>query len=153
MKKIILSYIVIFFAIAVNAQIENPVKWTYSAKKISTDIYELHMTAAVSGKWHIYSQDLPEGGVVPTSISLDKNPLIKADGKATEVGKMEKKYDQNFKMNLKYYSNKVDFVQKVKLKSSISTIAKGKITYMVCNDEKCLPPKDVPFAIIINPKG
>ena len=153
MKKIILSALVLFFAITVSAQIQDPVKWTYSAKKISADTYELHMTATVSGKWHIYSQDIPEGGAVPTSFIFDKNPLVKTDGKVAEIGKLEKVYDKNFKMNLKFYSNKVDFVQKVKLKTAINTVAKGKITFMVCNDEKCLPPKDVAFAIKINPKG
>ena len=153
MKKIILSALVLFFAITVSAQTQDPVKWTYSAKKISADTYELHMTATVSGKWHIYSQDIPEGGAVPTSFTFDKNPLVKTDGKVAEIGKLEKVYDKNFKMNLKFYSNKVDFVQKVKLKTAINTVAKGKITFMVCNDEKCLPPKDVAFAIKINPKG
>ena len=152
-KKIILSAIVLFFAIAVQAQIENPVKWTYTAKKISADTYELHITATISPKWHIYAQDIPEGGAVPTSFTFDKNPLLKTDGKVLEVGKMEKSYNKDFKMNLKYYSNKVDFVQKIKLKTAINTVAKGKLTFMVCNDEKCLPPKDVTFAIKINPKG
>ena len=153
MKKIILSALVLIFAITVNAQIQDPVKWTYSAKKISADTYELHMTATVSGKWHIYSQDIPAGGAVPTSFTFDKNPLVKTDGKVAEIGKLEKVFDKNFNMNLKFYSNKVDFVQKVKLKTAINTVAKGKITFMVCNDEKCLPPKDVAFAIKINPKG
>ena len=153
MKKIILSLVVLFFVAVANAQIENPVIWTYSSKKISADTYELHMTATVSPKWHIYSQDIPEGGAVPTSIILDKNPLVKAEGKVAEIGKQEKVFDKNFNMNLKFYANKVDFVQKVKIKNLINTIAKGKITYMVCNDVKCLPPKDVPFAIKINPKG
>ena len=153
MKKIILSAVVLFFAIAAKAQIEKPVTWSYAAKKISADTYELHITATVSGKWHIYSQDIPEGGAVPTSFTFDKNPLIKTDGKVAEIGKLEKVYDKNFKMNLKFYSKKVDFVQKIKLKTPVSTIAKGKINFMVCNDEKCLPPSDVAFAIKINPKG
>jgi Disulphide bond corrector protein DsbC len=153
MKKIILSAIVLFFALAVEAQIENPVKWTFTAKKITADTYELHMTATITSKWHIYSQDIPDGGVIPTSFTFDKNPLIKTDGAVTEVGKMEKVYDKNFKMNLKFYSNKVDFVQKIKLKSNINTVTKGKINFMVCNDERCLPAKDVTFAIKINPKG
>ncbi len=152
-KKIILSAMVLFFGIMAQAQIENPVKWTYTAKKISADTYELHITATIASKWHIYAQDIPEGGAVPTSFVFDKNPLLKTDGKVLEVGKMEKSYNKDFKMNLKYYSNKVDFVQKVKLKTAVSTIAKGKLTFMVCNDEKCLPPKDVTFAIKINPKG
>ena len=135
------------------AQMENPVKWTYSAKKIKGDMYELHMTATLEPKWHIYSQDIKGDGPVPTSFAFDKNPVVKTDGAVAEVGKLEKDFDKNFNMTLKYYGNKVDFVQRVKLKSAVNTFAKGKITYMVCNDKKCLPPKDVPFSIKIDPKS
>lgn len=152
MKKILLFCVVLFFAAASHAQIENPVKWTYSVKKLKEGKYELHMTAALDGKWHIYAQDAGEGPE-PTSFTFDKNPLIKFDENVVEVGKLEKQYDPNFKSTLKFYSGKVDFVQKVKLKSAVKTMAKGKITYMVCNDKKCLPPKDLYFSVKIDPKG
>jgi hypothetical protein len=29
------------------------------------------------------------------------------------------------------------------------TIAKGKIEYMTCNDQKCLPPEDINFSVAI----
>jgi hypothetical protein len=152
MKKIILSLVVLFFVAAANAQVENPVTWVYSAKKISADVYELHMTATLQPKWHIYAQAAGDGPV-PTSFSFDKSPLIKLDGNVKEAGKMLKEYDPNFKSTLNFYANKVDFVQKIKMKALATTMAKGKVTYMVCNDQKCLPPKDVAFAIKINPKG
>ncbi len=153
MKKILLSFLSFLFFAAAFAQMENPVKWIYSAKKIKADLYELHMTAVLEPKWHIYSQDIKGDGPVPTSFAFDKNPLVKADGKVVEMGKQEKEYDKNFGMTLKYYGNKVDFVQKIKLKALVATIAKGKITYMVCNDKKCLPPKDIPFSIRIDPRS
>jgi Disulphide bond corrector protein DsbC len=153
MKKIILAIVVMFFTAASYAQIENPVKWTYTAKKISADTYELHLTATLQPKWHIYSQDIKGDGPVPTSITLDKNPLVKTDGAVAEIGKVEQEYNKDFKLNLKFYSNKVDFVQKVKVKAGVATVAKGKVTFMVCDDKKCLPPKDLAFSIKINPKG
>ena len=153
MKKVILSFLLFFFFAAAFAQMENPVKWTYTAKKIKDDVYELHMTAVLEPKWHIYSQDIGGDGPVPTSFAYDKNPLVKPDGKVAEIGKLQKEYDKNFGITLKYYGNKVDFVQKLKLKAAVATIAKGKITYMVCNDKKCLPPKDVPFSIKIDPRS
>lgn len=152
MKKIILFLLVTTVAISVNAQIENPIKWTYTAKKVKADVYELHMTAVLEPKWHIYAQVAGEGPE-PTAFSFAKNPIIKLEGAVTEIGKLEKQFDKNFNSTLQFYGNKVDFVQKVKLKSPISTIAKGTVTYMVCNDKKCLPPKDVPFSIKIDPKS
>ncbi len=152
MKKIILFLLVVVFVINANAQIENPVKWTYTSKKISDGKYELHMTAILEGKWHIYSQQAGEGPVA-TEFKFDKNPVLKTEGSIAEVGKINKEYDKNFKSILKFYGNKVDFVQKVNVKNNIATVAKGKVTYMVCNDQKCLPPKDVAFAIKIDPKS
>jgi DsbC/DsbD-like thiol-disulfide interchange protein len=152
MRKFILAIVVMFFAATVNAQIENPIKWAYTAKKINPDTYELHITATLQPKWHIYAQDAGEGPV-STSITLDKNPLIKMDGAVMEIGKKEKMYDGNFKSTLNFYSTKVDFVQKVKVKAGVATVAKGKVNFMVCNDMKCLPPKDLSFSIKINPKG
>ena len=146
MKKIITGMILLMFTGLVNAQINNPVKWTYTAKKIADKTYELHMTASIDGNWHLYAQDAGEGPE-PTVFSFTANPLIKFDGKVKEIGKLEKSYDNNFKSVLKYYAKKVDFVQKIKVKSSIATIVKGSVSFMVCNDRQCLPPKEVEFKI------
>ena len=152
MKKIFISIVVLIFAFFNSkAQLENPVVWTYTAKKINSKQYELHMTANIQPNWHIYSQDAGEGPE-PTSFSFSKNPLVKFDGKIAEIGKLEKAFDPNFNSTLKFYNNKVDFVQKVSLKSIASTVIKGTLTFMVCNDRKCLPPKDVPFSIKIQGK-
>ena len=148
MKKLILSFFIFILFKSVHAQIENPVQWAYSATKVADKTYEIHMTANIKGKWHIYSQDAGEGPE-PTSFQFSKNPLVKLDGKVKEDGELEKTYDPNFKSTLKYYSNKVDFIQKIKVKSSASTLLKGAITYMVCDDKRCLPPKEFPFSVKI----
>lgn len=146
----ILTLLLLVVTVA-SAQLDNPVKWVYSAKKIADKTYELHMSASIDGNWHIYAQDAGEGPE-PTSFSFTKNPLVKLDGKVKEVGKLEKSYDPNFKSTLKYYGKQVDFIQKVKLKSNANTLVNGSVTYMVCNDKKCLPPKEIPFSIKIDGK-
>lgn len=133
------------------AQINNPVTWTYSAKKVADKVYEIHMTANIDGNWHLYAQDAGEGPE-PTTFSFTANPLITFDGKVKEVGKLEKSYDKNFNSVLKYYAKKVDFIQKIKVKSSVATVVKGTVNYMVCNDRQCLPPKDVPFSVKVGGK-
>lgn len=147
-------FLLFFFSLILgtaNAQIENPVRWMYSAKKISDKMYELHLSAILESNWHIYAQDAGEGPE-PTTFVFGKNPLVKLDGKTKEIGKLQKEYDPNFKSELKFYSKNVNFVQKVKIKSSIATVVTGTVTYMVCNDRKCLPPKEIPFSIKINGK-
>jgi thiol:disulfide interchange protein DsbD len=133
------------------AQIENPVKWSYTAKKVSDKVYDIYITATLDNKWHIYAQDAGEGPE-PTSLSFSKNPLVSLDGKIKEEGKLEKEYDQNFGSTLKFYSNKVSFVQRIKLKSPVATVLKGSVNYMVCNDRKCLPPKEIPFTVKVSGK-
>lgn len=152
MKKFtFLTLLFCSFFIFSNAQIENPVRWAYSAKKIADKTYEIHLTASIDGNWHIYAQDAGEGPE-PTSFTFTANPLVKREGKVLEIGKKESAFDPNFNSTLKFFSNKVDFVQKVKVKTSASTVISGTITYMVCNDKKCLPPKDVPFSVKLNSK-
>lgn len=143
--------ILLLFITAANAQIENPVKWSYAAKKLADKTYELHIAANIDRNWHIYAQDAGEGPE-PTSFSFASNPLVKFEGKVKESGKLEKTYDPNFKSVLKFYSSGVDFIQKVKLKSKATTVVNGTVTFMVCNDNKCLPPKEIPFSIKVNGK-
>jgi DsbC/DsbD-like thiol-disulfide interchange protein len=121
-------------------QVQNPVSWTYEAKKKSADTYELVITADVESPWHIYSQNTGKGGPIPTAIRIKPNPLVTVSGPAKELGKLEKTFDENFKTNVLYFSDKVQFVQTVKVKAGIKTNISGTVEYMVCNDERCLPP-------------
>ena len=49
-------------------------------------------------------------------------------------------------MNVSYFENSVVFQQKIKLKKAATTV-KGKLEYMTCNDQKCLPPEDLDFSV------
>src|SRR4051812_30046011 len=113
MKKFTLLFaLVLLLSVFAKAQITNPVKWSYTALKISEKVYEVHATAMLDNKWHIYAQDAGEGPE-PTTFTFSPNPLLKLDGKVKEVGTLEKSFDPNFNSTLKFYSSKVDFVQKV----------------------------------------
>lgn len=145
MKKIIVT---IFFATITGlafSQMHSPVTWTYEARKKTTGIYEVVITANVEKPWHIYSQNTGKGGPVATSINFKANPLVVKMGTVKETGKLEKVFDKNFNTNVLYYSDKVIFVQTVKLKGGVKTNLSGNIEYMVCDDSKCLPPVRKPF--------
>jgi thiol:disulfide interchange protein DsbD len=146
MRTLLTSVFLLAFIFKGFAQISEPIKWTYSAKKVSDKTYDIYATATLDAKWHIYAQEAGEGPE-PTSLTFTRNPLVKLDGKVKEVGQMETAFDPNFNSTLKFYSNKVSFVQRVKMKSSASTVLKGNVYFMVCNDKKCLPPKDQPFSV------
>jgi hypothetical protein len=152
MRTIALSALMLLLSVfSAEAQIENPVSWNFSAVKKGPKQLEVHMTATIAGNWHLYSQK-PGEGPEPTQFTFTKNPLIKLNGKVKEVGKMESMYDPNFKSTLKFFNQKVDFVQNITLKSAANTVLKGTVTFMVCNDRRCLPPKDIPFSIQIDGK-
>lgn len=146
MKQLIFTLAAFIVMQTVGAQ---KVKWTFTAKKLSGDKYELHMTATVPAGWHIYSQNTPDDGPIPTKFSFNNNALLKIDGKVKEVGKLEKYFDQNFKVEVKYYSDKVDFVQVVKLKSKIKTNVSGQVESMICNDVRCMPTATEKFNIAL----
>lgn len=128
-------------------QIQDPVKWSFSKKKINATTYELQIKATIQSGWHIYSQSTPEGGPVPTSITLVKNPLVTMEGNAKEQGKLEQRHEEVFGVDVKQFSGAVTFVQRITVKPGIKTKVSGTVKYMACNDTQCLPPKSQPFSI------
>ena len=149
MKKIIPIAFLLLFSNILFAQIQNPVEWTATTKKISDKVYEVHLTANIDKGWHIYSQTTPEGGPVPTSLTFTKNPLLTIEGHAKEVGKMEKHNEPLFGVDVKQFSNSVDFVQLVKLKAPVKTSVNVAVEFMVCNDKQCLPPSTKKFSVAL----
>lgn len=129
------------------AQVQDPVKWNYAATKKSANEYIVTVSATLPAAWHIYSINTPADGPVPTSITFKKNPLVIFDGSIKEEGKLKTDHDAVFGVDVKYYSDKVEFIQPVKLKSAVKTNLSGTVKYMVCNDKICLPPKTIPFNI------
>ncbi len=150
MKYLIVILLAFFSFCNADAQPKDPVTWTYTATKKSNNVYDVVIKANLPKPWHIYSQNTGDGGPIPTKITFNKNPLINFIGKIVEVGNLEKKYDENFKTNVLNYSNEVSFVQTIKLKVAAKTRIVAKVEYMVCDDEKCLPPTTKQFSININ---
>jgi len=147
MNKFLAIIAAVIIASGLHAQVQDPVKWNYSAAKKSDKEYSVTISATLSPAWHIYSIHTPANGPVPTSISFSKNPLVLMDGHVKENGKLKTEHDEIFGVDVKYFADKVEFVQSVKLKSAVKTNVSGNIKYMVCNDKLCLPPKTIPFNI------
>lgn len=148
MKVTLLSLLVTMISAVSLAQSSKEVKWSFSSKKIADKTYEVVLTATVNGSWHIYSQNVGVDGPIPTAFTFTKNPLLVFDGVVKENGKLIKKNEEVWGGEVRYYENKVEFVQKVKIKGGKTNLA-GKVEYMVCNDEKCLPPAETTFSVAI----
>lgn len=149
MKKLLVLFCSIVFAMNVHAQKPNPVKWTFTAIKKSDKQYEVVASATIDAPWHMYSQFV-SGGPIPTNFTFSKNPLIQLAGKTKEKGKLQKMYDKNFNTELSFFSDKVDFIQTVNLKVASKTNLVGMVEYSICNDDRCLPPAKVSFEVALN---
>ncbi|HZF65593.1 MAG TPA: protein-disulfide reductase DsbD domain-containing protein [Chitinophagaceae bacterium] len=144
-------FILIFFFIAgsVAAQ-QSPVSWTFNSKKINANVYEVQLIATIQPGWHLYSQHQPNDAIAqPTSFNFNKNPLLDFDGSIKEIGKLEKYRDAKLDVSANQYSQKVVFLQKVKVKGKAKTNVSGKLEYQTCDDKKCLPPKTINFSIAL----
>lgn len=148
MKTVLLS-VFLFVSMGVSAQ--NPVTWTFTSKKLTNGNYEIHMIATIERGWHLYSQTQPEDAVInPTLFTITSNPLIELVGKIKEEGKMQKFHDKELDLSAYQYSEKVEFVQKIKLKGKAKTSFSGNVEYQTCDDKKCLPPKTVNFKVALD---
>ncbi len=139
--------LIVLTAVVTNAQAQPPIVWSFSAKKVADKTYEVRISATLTGEWHVYSQTTPAGGPTPTDITFASNPLVTLDGGTKEVGKLEEHFEPLFGVIVKQFSEKVEFVQKVKLKAAVKTSINGSVSFMVCNDEQCMPPARQAFSV------
>jgi Disulphide bond corrector protein DsbC. len=150
MKRTILLVLLSPGMIGVYAQ--SPVKWSFTAKKVSNGVYDVHITASIQPGWHIYAQEQPSDAIaLPTAIHFTQNPLIVKQGKIKELGHKEQFKDEELGISAFQYEEKVDFVQQVKLKAKGKTNLNGNVTYQACTNEKCLPPVTTNFSINLEP--
>jgi thiol:disulfide interchange protein len=132
----------------VNAQILEPVSWSFSKEKLSGNQYELKISATIDPGWSIYGTDLPGGGPIPTSIEFEKNDGYRMIG-TLNYPQPKIKYDPNFEMELSMFDRRVDFIQVVEIISESSVIISGEVGWMSCDDQRCLPPDYIEFSFDI----
>ena len=140
-KHLILLFALIAFAIG-NSQILEPVKWQTSIEKFSDTEYNLVSKATIESGWHLYSQNVPADGPIPTTFTFDDaNGAFKFIG---NTGELEGKTvdDPVFQMRIKFFEKSAIFVQRVQLLGDVTSV-KGTVEFMVCDDTRCLPPTEV----------
>ena len=145
MKKIVSLLAVVCITLSAAAQIQDPVDWSYSVKKVSADTYTFTATANIEGDWHIYSQTTGKGGPVPTKINFNKNPLITIVGATKETGQVKQVYDELFKTTVRFIGETATYTQTIKVRGGVKTNISGFVAYMVCDDRQCLPPSKKTF--------
>jgi thiol:disulfide interchange protein DsbD len=129
----------------IHAQIFEPVKWTFTLNDLPSVEKEILMTARIDKGWHLYDMNLPQGGPVSTSIFFETVQGAELVGKPAASIQPTVVYDPMFDMELRWYPDKVSFIQKIKVTDFKKFKIVGEVEFMACNDETCLPPERIPF--------
>lgn len=150
MKKFSLFVVALLMTVtAAVAQIHNPVKWTVASKKINSKEAVVFVKATIQNGWHIYAQNVPDGGPVPTKFTFNASKDYTLNGGTTPTTKAKSKYEDTFKMNVPYFNQEVVFQQKVKLTGNKATTVSGTVEFMSCDKTQCLPPDEFNFTVTI----
>ena len=138
------------FTTTVTDQILKPVKWQFNTKQISEGIYDIECKATIDATWHLYDTKLPEGGPLSTSFNLDEDETsgieLVGNFKATSTPKTE--HSQAFDMELRFFTNSVTFVQRVKVTKPEANLV-GFIEFMACTGGQCTPPTEADFKFVL----
>lgn len=137
----------LLFPVFAEAQMHEPVKWSFKTKATGVNIYELQFVATIDQGWHLYSQHLADGGPMPTEFKFEKVPEIELIGAISEP-KPEQVYDKMFNMKVQYFSTSATFIQKIKVLTDKPVTVKGTLTFQSCNDESCIPG-ETEFSFIV----
>lgn len=124
------------------------VSWTASLIKISETEYELKITGEAMKDWVIYSQHMGDDGPRPTIFTVQYPEGATPIGEFIEPDNPIKKMDDMFGVVLTKYKGVATFTQRIKSSKKIEAL-QGDITFMTCDNSKCLPPRTVDFSAIL----
>jgi len=146
MKYVVAFAYTLLFAFPALAQQPTVVDWSYEAKALGEQEYELQFTATIQPGWYLYSQHLEEGGPIPTTVQIHEHPEVNVLSEVSESGDAVEGFDEMFGIDVKKFKKRAVFTQRVKVGESLEAIT-GYIEFMSCDEEKCLPPREIPFTI------
>jgi DsbC/DsbD-like thiol-disulfide interchange protein len=129
---------IFLFPIALKAQINTPVAWSYRYEHRSKNEIDFYITANLGPGWHLYSQEIGEGGPSPTRVIFEPgNEFVLIRG-VKEVGDKKEFYDDTYEMKVAWYTGAVSFVQRIRLLQPHVSI-RGYMEFMTCNNSVCVP--------------
>ncbi|MBB4036747.1 thiol:disulfide interchange protein DsbD [Dysgonomonas hofstadii] len=123
---------------------QEPAQWTMTLADKGNGEVELAATVKINPTWHVFSINIPDGGPLPTTLSIDKlNGASKAGSFKAVNSKLKTKYDEIFEMEYGYYENQATFVQQFKITDKAAFVLEGDLRGQVCSevDGQCIPVK------------
>ena len=142
MKRLMLTWMLCCIAFAVQAQLVDPVHFTAELKVGEHAEAEIIFHATIDNGWHVYSTELGDDGPIEATFHVVKMEGAEPVGKLVPQGKVIKKMDKLFDMELKFFENEATFVQKIRFTKPQYDID-CYLEYGACSDASCLPPSEV----------
>jgi hypothetical protein len=127
----------------------NPVHWTFSVKKIDTDVFRFEAKATLDKGYHVWAQDPGgDGSLIPTSFTSEQlqNGGWTGDWKEAEQPKVAKM--EYIDGAVRWHEKTVTFYRDFKGKRGDKI--KGAVQYQSCNDKMCFPPAIENFIVMVN---
>lgn len=125
-----------------------PVKWSFTSKKVGEGKYEFTATAQVEEGWSMPSYTSHIDGPPPLEIYWEHDTTaVVAAGKVKELTKTKTAMDDLFGVEVSKYVGNPVVIQQDFTSSQDNPVVKGFMVYTVCDDEKCLPPTEAAFVI------
>ena len=138
-------------------QIYDPVDWSFSKQQISENTYELTFIADIEPGWALYSNDIYNNGIdceieiCPIPVSFEFNNEKDSEGYYNLIGGVVE-IDENklvsqdpiFLMEVTKFTKRATFKQIIESDANNFNFT-GYLTFMACDDTKCLPPTDIDF--------
>jgi hypothetical protein len=145
--RAVLQLFVFFSFIGTWAFGQEKIQWSFEFNPYPAS---LQISAKIENGWHLYALDLdPNIGPVPTQIVLEKNKAVKILNSFEASTKAKQSYDPNFGAEVSYFEQSFEASNRIVVKKT--TTARGELTYMLCDDKRCLPPQSIPFEIKVTP--
>ena len=145
--RAVLQLFVFFSFICTWAFGQEKIQWSFEFNPYPAS---LQISAKIENGWHLYALDLdPNIGPVPTQIVLEKNKAVKILNSFEASTKAKQSYDPNFGAEVSYFEQSFEASNRIVVKKP--TTARGELTYMLCDDKRCLPPQSIPFEIKVTP--
>ena len=145
-RKILFTLWALVIAITADAQLVDPVHFTSELKTGNGAEAEIVFHATIDNGWHVYSTEIGQNGPTEATFNVVKMDGAELVGKLQPKGKLIKKMDKLFDMELKYFENEVTFVQKIRFTQPDYDID-CYLEYGACSDASCLPPSEVALKV------
>ena len=117
---------------------QDPVTWSTSVEKINNNTYKLITEANIQENWRLYSQNLEDGGALPTEFVFEDESIFQSFSNVQELDAITK-FDPIFQMDQSYFINQTFFTQEIVLDDNFNqkSIVQD-LYYQVCDDRVCI---------------